>query len=40
MEPGICHLEKFEQDYVVSKAISVFFAASAAFLSVPGGKKI
>jgi hypothetical protein len=40
MRRGFCHVEMFGQDYVVSKAISRFFAVSAAFLSAPGGKKI
>ncbi len=37
---GFCHLEMSRRDCFVSKAISGFFATSAAFLSALGGKKI
>ena len=43
MRRGFCHLKMFGEDYVdyvVSKAISGFSAASAAFLSALGGKRI
>lgn len=40
MRRGFCHLEMFGQDLRRSRSDSAFFAASAAFLSALGGKKL